>query len=106
MQWAIKAARLYDGTRQAMLQDAVVLMEKTRIAAVGPATAVALPPDIEVVDAGDRTVMPGLIDAHVHILFTGGPKSGEESRTMSDNEVLLTGVQNAQGCRSHTEATN
>lgn len=96
MQWAIKAARLYDGTRQAMVQDAVILMENTRIAAVGQASSVDLPPDIDVLDAGDRTVMPGLIDAHVHILFTGGPRSGEESRTMSDNEVLLTGVQNAQ----------
>ncbi len=96
MQWAIKAARLYDGTRQAMVQDAVILMENTRIAALGQAAAVELPPDIEVLDAGDRTVMPGLIDAHVHILFTGGPRSGEESRTMSDNDVLLTGVQNAQ----------
>ncbi len=95
-QWAMKAARLYDGTRQAMVQDAVILMQNTRIAAVGTAATVALPPDIEVVDVGDRTIMPGLIDAHVHILFTGGPRSGEESRTMSDNQVLLTGVQNAQ----------
>ena len=101
MQWAMKAARLYDGTRQAMTQDAVVLMENTRIAAVGPASSVGLPPDMEVVDLGDRTIMPGLIDAHVHILFTGGPKSGEESRSMSDNQALLTGVQNAQlGLRS------
>lgn len=96
MQWAIKAARLYDGTRQAMVHDAVVLIENTRIAAVGQASAVTLPPDIEIQDVGDCTVMPGLIDAHVHILFTGGPRSGEESRTMSDNDVLLTGVQNAQ----------
>ncbi len=101
MQWAIKAARLYDGTRQAMVQDAVLLMKNTRIAAVGTASTVELPPEVEVVDVGDRTIMPGLIDAHVHILFTGGPKSGEESRTMSDNQVLLTGVQNAQlGLRS------
>ena len=101
MQWAMKAARLYDGTRQAMTPDAVVLMENTRIAAVGPALSVELPPDIEVVDLGDRTIMPGLIDAHVHILFTGGPRSGEESRSMSDNQALLTGVQNAQlGLRS------
>ncbi len=101
MQWAIKAQRLYDGTRRAMVQDAVVVLDTTRITAVGPAAEVSVPADMKILDAGDRTVMPGLIDAHVHILFTGSERSGEESRSASDSDALLTGVQNVhQGLKS------
>jgi imidazolonepropionase-like amidohydrolase len=96
MQWAIQAKRLFDGSGRAMLHDATVLIDGDTIAAVGPTTQVALPDGIDLVDAGDRTIMPGLIDSHVHMLFTGGPLSGQESRTMTDNQALLTGVQNAQ----------
>lgn len=96
MQWAIRAKRLYNGTRQAMIQDAVVVINGQNIVAVGPASEVSLPAGIDVLDAGDRTLMPGMIDAHVHLLFTGSARSGEESRRASDNQALLTGVQNAQ----------
>jgi imidazolonepropionase-like amidohydrolase len=96
MQWAIRAKRLYDGTRQAMIQDAVVVINGQQIGAVGPAAEMSIPAGIDVLDAGDRTLMPGMIDAHVHLLFTGSARSGEESRSASDNQALLTGVQNAQ----------
>ena len=96
MQWAIHADRLYDGTHQTMIHDAIVVIEDTHIAAAGPASTVSLPEGGEIVHAGDRTLMPGLIDAHVHLLFTGSERSGEESRTATENQALLTGVQNAQ----------
>jgi imidazolonepropionase-like amidohydrolase len=95
VKWAIKSQRLFDGSRRPMLQDAVVVIENKRIAAVGSASQVALPPDITVVDMGDRTIMPGLIDAHVHMLFTGSAFSGQESRTATDSQALLIGARNA-----------
>jgi imidazolonepropionase-like amidohydrolase len=79
-----------------MMRDAVVVVDDGRIAAVGPATQVQLPPGMRVLDVGDRTVMPGLIDAHVHILHTGSAISGQESRAMTDHQVLLVGARNAQ----------
>jgi len=85
-----------DGTGKPALQDAVVLIDEKRIAAVGPEAQVHLPPDMQVVDVGERTVMPGLIDAHVHLLSTGSAISGQESRTMTDHQVLLVGARNAQ----------
>ena len=95
MKWAIRARRLLDGTGKPALQDAVVLIDERRIAAVGPEAQVHLPPDLQVVDVGERTVMPGLIDAHVHLLSTGSAISGQESRTMTDHQVLLVGARNA-----------
>jgi imidazolonepropionase-like amidohydrolase len=51
-----------------MLWRADVLLEGRRIAAVGPGLAAA---DARVVELGGRTVMPGLIDCHVHVCADG-----------------------------------
>jgi imidazolonepropionase-like amidohydrolase len=96
VKWAIQAKRLFDGSGSPVIRDALVVIDDGRIATVGPVSEVPLPEGIEVLDAGDRTVMPGLIDAHVHILLTGGPFSGQESRAATDSQLLLVGVQNAQ----------
>ncbi len=56
----------------------------------------SVPTAAEVIDVGDRTVMPGLIDAHVHILHTGSLSSGQEERAATDSQTLLVGVRNAQ----------
>jgi imidazolonepropionase-like amidohydrolase len=96
MPWAIKAQRLFDGTGDPVMHDAVVVLEHTRITAVGPASQVQLPPGTTVLDVGNRTVMPGLIDAHVHILLSGTVSSGQESRAATERQALLMGVRNAQ----------
>jgi imidazolonepropionase-like amidohydrolase len=96
VRWAVRAQRLFDGTGRAVMRDAIVIIEDAHIAAVGPATQVKLPPGLTTLDVGDRTVMPGLIDAHVHILSTGSAISGQESRAMTDYQVLLVGARNAQ----------
>ncbi|MGH8059979.1 MAG: amidohydrolase family protein [Candidatus Entotheonellia bacterium] len=96
MNWAIQAKRLFDGSRSPMVQDAIVVMDGGRISAVGPVSQVALPPGTTVMDVGDRTLLPGLIDAHVHILLTGSLASGQEDRAATDGQVLLRGARNAQ----------
>lgn len=63
---AIRAPRLIDGNSEAMVKDAVVLVEGDRIAGVG--SGLAIPPDAQVVDLADATLLPGLIDAHTHLL--------------------------------------
>jgi imidazolonepropionase-like amidohydrolase len=68
----VYASRLFDGTGTAPLADAAVLVEGDRIAAVGPRARVAVPPGTEVVDLGDRFVMPGLVDAHSHASIIPG----------------------------------
>ena len=96
MKWAIKTQRLFDGTERPWVRDALVIIENERIVAVGPAAQVALPADIAVLDVGDRLVMPAMIDAHVHILWSGSVSSGQESRVATDSQALLMGVRNAQ----------
>ena len=96
MKWAIKTQRLFDGTGSPVVRDALVVIENERIVAAGPASQVALPAGMSVLDVGDRLVMPGLIDAHVHILLSGTVSSGQESRVATASQALLMGVRNAQ----------
>ena len=93
--WAIKSGLLLDGTGQQVVSSGIVVVKEDRIVAAGSESEVTLSENIPVVDVGDRTMMPGLIDAHVHMLSTGGVSSGEESRAMNNHEALLQGAQNA-----------
>jgi len=65
---AIRAARLFDANAGTMLTNQVVL-ERDRITAVG--SDVRVPPDATVIDLGTATVLPGMIDSHLHITPQG-----------------------------------
>ncbi|NPV10097.1 MAG: amidohydrolase family protein [Anaerolineae bacterium] len=72
MSLLIRGARLIDGTGVEPVEDAAVLVDDGAIASVGPSTQVAAPPAAEVIEAGGLTIMPGLIDAHVHLRTPAG----------------------------------
>jgi len=62
---AIRVGTLIDGTGAAPVRDAVILIRGDRIEAVG--AAVRVPAGARVVDLSRYTVLPGFIDAHVHL---------------------------------------
>src|SRR4051794_39072220 len=62
---ALTNALLIDGTSDSPLPGATVLMEGSRLGQVG--RDVAVPVDAQVIDLHGQTVMPGLMDAHVHL---------------------------------------
>ncbi len=53
------------------LHHAAVLIEDNRIVWVGPANQAKVPPDAKVVDTSGQTMLPGLIDLHVHLMLLG-----------------------------------
>src|SRR5205823_12624178 len=57
---AVKAARLFDATAGRIVQPGLVVVDGDRIAQVGGLA----PPGAQVIDLGDATLLPGLIDAH------------------------------------------
>jgi imidazolonepropionase-like amidohydrolase len=59
-------ARLVDGTSALPVGDATVIVRGDRLAAVGPAGAVAIPDGARVIDLQGATLLPGLVNAHVH----------------------------------------
>ncbi len=66
----IKAARLFDGTSDALIRNAVMVIDGKRIVSLG--ANAAIPADARVIDLGDATLLPGFIDAHVHLTEEAG----------------------------------
>jgi len=68
----IRNATLINGTGQAPLPKAAVLVKENRIEAVGTVDSIKLPNEsIHEVDAGGGYLLPGFIDTHVHLMFEG-----------------------------------
>jgi len=61
----LKAARLFDGRSDRVVENAVVVVEGSTIRDVG--SNLPIPPGATVVDLGEATLLPGFIDAHVHM---------------------------------------
>src|SRR5262249_22028131 len=64
---AVRAQRLLDVRAGKMVAGAVVLVRGDTIVAAGPAAETPIPAAARVMDLGDVTLLPGLIDAHVHL---------------------------------------
>src|SRR5215216_4892588 len=70
--YALTGATLIDGTGAAPQRGMTVVVEGRAIAAVGPDGATAVPDGATRYDLAGRTLMPGLIDGHVHLLAYAG----------------------------------
>jgi imidazolonepropionase-like amidohydrolase len=76
----LHAARLLDIKAGKFIKPGEVLVQGDRILEVG--TAVKRPAGAEVIDLGDRTLMPGLIDAHIHLFLHPG---AEDLQTVQES---------------------
>ena len=65
---ALVGGRLIDGSGADPVENAIVLFQGDKIVQAGPADQIEVPAGAEIIDVAGKTVMPGLIDAHVHLL--------------------------------------
>jgi imidazolonepropionase-like amidohydrolase len=63
---ALVGGTVIDGTGAAPIPDAVVVLERGRIAAVGPRDRITIPADATRIDVQGKTLLPGLWDMHAH----------------------------------------
>jgi imidazolonepropionase-like amidohydrolase len=89
----LKAARLFDGKSGTILAHGVVIVEGSTIKAVG--SSLPEPAGAVVVDLGDATLLPGFIDAHVHLSGEMGDNwyqstLDEMRRTVAEQAIRAT----------------
>lgn len=98
----VRAPRMLDGKGSPPVEDATLVCEGGRVAYAGPAAAAPKrqPGDVEV-DGGDGTLIPGLIDCHVHLCFDGTADFAAEARELN---VALAAMKAARNARRALEA--
>ncbi|MEO7510216.1 MAG: amidohydrolase family protein [Gemmatimonadaceae bacterium] len=68
---AVVGGRIIDGYGGPVIENGVILIAGQRILAVGRASEITVPTGVPVVNANGHTVLPGLIDMHVHLQLVG-----------------------------------
>ncbi len=106
---ALVGGMVIDGYEAPPIHHAAILIEGERIVRVAPAAQVTIPPDYQVIDTSGRTMMPGMIDLHAHLIILGhgnygtwfpwvakqGPGMLATVMEISARQLLLAGVTSA-----------
>ena len=81
------------------IDGGVLIVQKGKITAIGPAASVKVPDGATVIDAGGKVVMPGLVDTHSHIGGIGGADGSApiqpDCRVLDSLSVLDSGFRRA-----------
>ena len=91
---AITGGRLIDGTGSDPVENATVLIEGSKITAVGK--RLAIPKGAKVMDVSGKTVMPGLINSHMH--FAGGRSATGPSPYRPREVAMFKAADDAKQC--------
>lgn len=91
----IKAGSLIDGLSESPRANPVIRIEDEHIAEVGDTGSISIPAGARVIDLGDATLLPGLLDAHVHLLSNHDDK-GFRALQVTDTRAVINGVINAE----------
>src|SRR6185369_3351792 len=67
--YLLKPSQVFDGESAQLRTGWVVLVRGERIEGAGPAATLSTPADARVIDLPGTTLMPGLIEAHSHVLL-------------------------------------
>lgn len=106
---AFTGATLIDGTGAIPVKNAVIIIERNKIRAVGKKGQVDIPEDAEVIDVKGKWILPGFMDMHIHLTY---PLNMQMELSDDDclrtlralnvmNKYLKTGVTTVRDVTSH-----
>lgn len=93
---AVKGGLLWDGSTAERVPESVVLVNEGVIIDVGRAQDVEIPKDTKIIDARGKSVLPGLMDLHVHIFQMVGPLNYLERFMVPNSLSLLYAVKHVR----------
>jgi imidazolonepropionase-like amidohydrolase len=104
---ALVGGQVIDGYEGPPIHDGVVLIAGDRIVSVGPRSAVTVPSGTTVIDTEGMSVLPGLMDMHVHLMLIGHadyehwdktymPRFRAEIMPIAARQLLMAGVTTAR----------
>lgn len=94
----IRSGALVDGTGGPVIEQAAILIENDVIRAVGAESEIRPPDGVDVseFDYPGQTVLPGLVDCHVHLIGFGDGRPGDELALLPDEILALQAARNAR----------
>ena len=99
---AIRAGRLIDGKSDTVVANALILIEGEKIVSVTPGGTP--PAGLELIDLSRATVLPGLVDAHTHVLLQGDVTEEDYDKQLLKQSIpyrAILAARNAQIALSH-----
>src|SRR6266850_4833630 len=99
---ALKAARLFDGKSNALVRNAVVIVQGNAIVDVG--SNLPTPSGAQVIDLGDATLAPGFMDAHTHLTLDYSGDYNEHRLQELDLNVSEQAIRATMFARATVEA--
>ena len=93
----LRCGRLLDPATRRVATNALIVVRDGRIAAAGPDLEV--PPGATVIDLSSRTVLPGFIDAHVHLLLQGDVTDAEYDAQIYGESLPYRALRGAAAAR-------
>jgi imidazolonepropionase-like amidohydrolase len=94
---AIKCGKLIDGKSDTPIENVVILIEGNKIKEVGK--NVKIPSNAKVIDLSAATVLPGLIDAHVHVLLQGDITSEDYDVQLLKQSIAYRALRGSLSCK-------
>src|SRR5437868_8192391 len=98
----LKAARFFDGKSDALVQNAVVIVQGDKIIDAG--SNLPIPGDAQVIDLGDTTLCPGFMDAHTHLTADFSANYNERRLQELDLNVSEQAIRATMFARATVEA--
>ena len=94
----IQVGELIDGISNDTKKNISIIINGNSIVDIKPTGELAIPTglDYKLIDYSDKTILPGLIDSHVHLTGIGDGRSGDQLAQLPDEVLSINMANNAK----------